>query len=468
MLDIFADLKQSQNTTSHSKNLAVIVEGYDISAKNKDQHFVYGKDFNTGEDVKVFLEQSRIEKALGGSKFAPPSIEIFKQGDLNSNKLDNRIVKEGGIILFSNVYEKDGMYSASWATAVIHNNAEEDKKSKYSERSILIYGLTNISFGLKKSDGKAYFAATTLLADADYYKYLSDLAKPHFEYKKGTPITAKAFSELANLKKYCAILFDKKYLGFVLRANAESGVAGTFNVEPPAFRETEMSGKDLVQERLAAPLANIEAALEAGQLVNVEVIPYIRVWGGSFTQETVAKELGANAKTWLRRLRPMYQETDGQGNFFIQQKENRLWTKSFMKVLIMGDKFGNVTNEDGSFKGITFGGVVSPQGGENSYRGLENAALFVNTEYAPNAEQEMLAKANTSETKLFYKRDEIYELLGFVKKDNGAMSQAAPQSTPDAPSYTQNAPAEEYNQEQTPNYPPMPESNDDWDDDIPF
>lgn len=464
--DIFANLKQQNNNASVTKQMAVIVEGYDISSSNLDDHFVYGKDYITGEDVKVFLEQSRVNKAKGNSKFAPPSISVFYQGDINSNKLDNRIVKEGGIILFHKVYEKNGMYSARWAEAINHNNVEEDKQSKASERIALLHGLTNLTFGLKKTNNEPYFFARTFLATDSYYQHIPDLIKPLFEYKKGCAICAKSFEKADHLKKYCEILFAKRNFGFVLRANGENEPVGTINIVPPSAGEINQSGKELVEKHLANPIANIESAMQEGHLKNVEVIPYIQVWGGSFTKELVAKELISQEKTWLRRSRPLYQEIDEYGNY----KNVDLWTNSFLKISVMGDKFGNIYNEDKSLKGITYSGKAMPQEDSNSYCGILNAGFFVSTETNPDYEKTLTEKVENEQptTKLYLTRNEIYKLLGYNVTEE-AENQAIEQTNPYNEQMSQAQSATEYAQtEHQEASQAQEESYDDWDDDIPF
>lgn len=271
-----------RSNSNYLGNVAVRVTGYDLEAKPE---LLLGVNLKTGEDVRVALNSKEVEKRHKTTSKAAPSIVYLAQGG-NSAELNKRKVKEGGIVLFSDVFDSGEYLSAGWVMTLRHNSKSyQDGDGNLimgdTETLSYIHAPANFTVWASKAGDKGV-VLTMLLSDPNYQDNLSDSVK-EFLSVKGHPIVAKEYKDVAGVEKYCKILFEKG-LGAVIRVRMLEASGTAFNViavEPlRMYGEKQDDPNEFYAQRIGKHLANdaVTQLLAEGK-ITLEVIPVLRVHG---------------------------------------------------------------------------------------------------------------------------------------------------------------------------------------------
>lgn len=285
-----------RSNSNYLGNVAVRVTGYDLEAKPE---LLLGVNLKTGEDVRVALNSKEVEKRHKTTSKAAPSIVYLAQGG-NSADLNKRKVREGGIVLFNDVFDNGEYLSAGWLVTLRHNSKsyqDGDGNLIAGDADTLsyIYAPANFTIWSSKAGDKGAYL-TMLLSDPNYQESLSDSVK-EFLSVKGHPIVAKEYKDVAGVEKYCKILFEKG-LGAVIRVRMLEASGTAFNViavEPlRTYGEKQDDPNEFYAQRIGKHLSNdaVSQLLAEGK-ITLEIIPVLRVHGNSNMK---AETLNPNSK----------------------------------------------------------------------------------------------------------------------------------------------------------------------------
>ncbi len=115
----FKSMFQQANTrksANKQRNIALRVEGYDLSGTSPEEHFAYGQDLVTKKNVSVSLRASQGTLTSGYMR-----LELAQIANPQNTKIH---VQAGGVIIFDSCYQvTEGKFIAEWANAAIHNPA---------------------------------------------------------------------------------------------------------------------------------------------------------------------------------------------------------------------------------------------------------------------------------------------------------------------------------------------------------
>lgn len=185
--DAAAKTKQGSFRSS-KRNIALEVIDYDLTGSDPEKHFVRGFDLaNNGEEVKVSLQALAQPLESGRTR-----LELTNLADASERKTH---VKAGGVLMFESATQVGkGVYSANWASAMIHD-PKKNIEHLTKDYSTVVLGAGRVNpRAPQDAPRNTAFVRTALSAKAEAFAANNlDAFKEYFKQAMSCPNGAGAY-----------------------------------------------------------------------------------------------------------------------------------------------------------------------------------------------------------------------------------------------------------------------------------
>lgn len=372
--NLFNRAEQEALVSNEICNVALQITGYDLESKNPK---ALGINLDTGAEMAISLDEERVNKAHRNKSFPAPSIRTFE-----SKNSDRKRVLIGGIILFSGVTEKNGEYSASWATVFKHNkktftNPDDGSVIQGDSDAISFFYAPATFSSYVSRNGKSVGGVTLLLSNDKYGANLTEKLRNRLTIgdKLAAPRQYHGEKALEQTRKYAIALFERG-LGVVIRASQANGVAGVYNVlsvDPMRnYGENASTASEWYEKRIS-PILNKPEILELvkNSALLFEVIP---VLGATLSKNfKISSTSDAKSIENANRLNQRYNLLlpNGTRQLFYTLSHVALFQTSDMDALILS--------------------TIKPQLMQDTYIGADGAGYFLKTEFGEGTDSGLIS-----------------------------------------------------------------------------